>query len=393
MKTVRPGARQEPDSPSIRAHAREKREYVVLRIPGLRTLALAILLAFGIWILLRLAQQAMWVLVLVLVAIILATALAPIVAFIRRAQFPPGGWRIPKAAAVVLVYLVGFAALGLLVYLVGSGLARELTALIGSLPLSGTSLAQQLRDTAESAGVPAGVLPAPQDIDAQLQSLAGQGLSTVRAAGGTLTGFLGSLAGFLVKVVIVLMLTLFLIVETDHILKFWVGLFPADQHGRVREVSSRMGHRMGLWLLGQLTVATIVGLLGGGIALLLGLPYPVLFGVTTALLDLIPTLGPALMVVPAVLTGLSQSVLIAVLAGALFLLLSQLDGQVLSPLITGHVVKLSPASVIVAIPIGLALYGPIGALIAVPIAASLHVVVCEVVVPWVHRQETDGARG
>jgi predicted PurR-regulated permease PerM len=127
--------------------------------------------------------------------------------------------------------------------------------------------------------------------------------------------------------------------------------------------------------------------LAGFGAWVLGLPYPTIFGVMTAVLDLTPMLGPALMSIPAGLAGLSISPLIGALAAAYLITLAELEGHLLHPLITGHLVRLDPIAVIIAIPIGLALYGPIGALIAVPVTAALHVVSDTILLPWLRRRE------
>jgi predicted PurR-regulated permease PerM len=107
-----------------------------------------------------------------------------------------------------------------------------------------------------------------------------------------------------------------------------------------------------------------------------------LFGVLTSVLDLAPVLGPALMAIPAFIFGLSQSMSVAVLAAAYFIVLTAVEAHVLAPLVTGRAVRISPSLIIVAVPVGLSLFGPVGGFIAIPITAALQVIAREVVLPW-----------
>lgn len=348
-----------------------------------RPLALAVLIGFGLWLFVQLLARTLWVWFVVLLAVLLATSMQPLVKRICRLTLPPGGWRLPRALAVLLIYALAAALLGLGVYFVGARLITELVDLVLRLPDLGAQLAAQARDLVDKTGIPMSWLPGESQLASQLSGLTARAISVLQFAGS----FAGQLATLLFRAFLVLALALFLVVESEQIARFWVSLFPPARRARVSEVSAQMGDKMGSWLLGQLAVIAIIGVLAGLGAWLLGLPFPVLLGVATALIDLIPMLGPSVMILPAVLIGLSHSTLTGILAGLLFLTLSELEAHVLGPLITGRVVKLSPTLIIVALPLGLALYGPIGALLAVPVAAALQVFVREVVLPWLWDRE------
>lgn len=343
----------------------------------------AVAAGFGFWVLLRLLERVLWVLVLVLLALILAAAMMPIIHAIRRFQIPPFGWRVPRAVAVLLIYLTLALLIGLMGYAIGDMLVSELVRLSVSLPLFAADLVQWLDDLERTNVIPPALVPSIEDIVAQVQLLAAQAADAVRLAGRFVEGIIGF--GF--RFFIVLTLALFMVVEAERILGFWVSLFPPDKRARARELTTRIGDRMSRWVLGQITVATIAGVMAGIAAAILGLPYPVLFGVVTAILDLAPVVGVALMMIPAFLFGLSQSLTIAIVAALVFYIISQIDANLLSPLITGRVVHLSPTLVIVAIPLGLALYGAVGAVVAIPVVVALQILTYELFLPWLRRQQ------
>jgi predicted PurR-regulated permease PerM len=344
-----------------------------------RPLALAVFIAFALWVLLRLVEQVMWALVVFLLAIILAAALMPIVRLLRRPSFPPGGWRLPKAIAAVVVYVIAGLVLLAVAFLLGRSLAGDVASFTQNLPATAARLTEQAREVAGQLGAPQ-LVPSPAEAASQAQVLSGQALNALRLA----ETVAGSSASLLFRFFLVLTLAVFLVAQSQEILSFWVSLFPPGQRDKVRAITAQSGEKVGHWALGQLAVATIVGILAGLVVFLLGLPYPVAVGVLTAVLDLAPVLGPGLMAIPVALLGLVEAPWKAVVAGLAFYALSQVDANVLSPLITGRAVSLSPVLIVMAITLGLALYGAVGALVAIPVAAALQLVAEQAVLPWLH---------
>ena len=144
---------------------------------------------------------------------------------------------------------------------------------------------------------------------------------------------------------------------------------------------------MGWWLLGLATQMIVIGTISGVTAGLLGLPGPALFGFAAAILELAPSLGQILMVIPAVILGATISPVTALLAAIAFTAIALVDGSLLSPMVAGRAVKLSPILVVIAIPIGLTLYGGLGAILSIPVTAAIQIFVEDVVLPWLHHIE------
>jgi predicted PurR-regulated permease PerM len=346
-----------------------------------RPLITAVFVAFGLWILFLLLQQAIWVLVMVLVAIILASALMPVVRFVQKAQFPPRGWRIPRALIVMTVYVLIIALVAGLMFLVGGILADQARQFSADLPALLDRLDGIVADLEDAVGVE-GLVPAEEDLTGQIQGF-------VEGLPNFLLAIVGGIGNLLFQLFIISILALFLVVESERILNFFVGLFPPLQRAQARRVMTEMGDKVGFWVLGQLLVATTVGILAAIAMGLLGLPYWALIGLMTAVLDLMPAVGPSLMVLPVFLLGMTESPVLAIVAAVVFLALAELDAHLLTPLITGRIVKLSRVVILVAVILGLALYGPIGALVSIPVAASLQVLSTEVLVPWLRTRQRE----
>jgi predicted PurR-regulated permease PerM len=346
-----------------------------------RPLIIAVLVAFGLWILLQLVQQAIWVLVMVLVAIILASALMPVVRFVQRLQLPPGGWRIPRAIIVLTVYVLIILVVAGLMFLVGGIILEQARQFTVDLPALLDRLEEMLEEVEDALGLE-NFIPAEQDLTNQI-------LGFVAGFPDFLLVVVGGIGNLIFQLFIISILALFLVVESDRILNFFVGLFPPLQRAEARRVMTEMGDKVGYWVLGQILVATTVGILAAIVTGLLGIPYWALIGVMTAVLDLMPAVGPSLMVLPVFLLGLTESAVLAVVAAVIFFALAELDAHVLTPLITGRIIQLSRVVILVAVILGLALYGPIGALVAIPTAAALQVVLLEVVIPWLRTRQPE----
>ena len=122
----------------------------------------------------------------------------------------------------------------------------------------------------------------------------------------------------------------------------------------------------------QLTVAFMVGVLAGFSAWIIGIRYPLIIGALAGVLELIPFFGPTLGAVPAILIALFQGswpkVILILVA---FIIIQQIESNIIGPRLLAHGVGLHPLVVIVAVLIGIEVAGIWGALFAVPGTAIL----------------------
>ncbi|MDE3077642.1 MAG: AI-2E family transporter, partial [Chloroflexota bacterium] len=130
------------------------------------------------------------------------------------------------------------------------------------------------------------------------------------------------------------------------------------------------------YLRGQLVVALMVAILAGLGSQLLGLHYAVVVGALAGLFELIPFFGPVLSAIPALLIALFQGPLLRFVAVlVLFIVIQQVESNIIGPRITGHAVGLHPLLVMFSILVGVELAGIWGAIFAVPVAGVAVAVV------------------
>ena len=118
----------------------------------------------------------------------------------------------------------------------------------------------------------------------------------------------------------------------------------------------------------------------------LGMPYPLLLGVTAGVAELVPLAGPYLASAPGIVLALFQPTwkLIAVLV--FFVALQMAENHILAPTIMGREVEIPPLLVILALLIGASLLGILGAVLALPVAAVIQVLWVDLVVPEIKRR-------
>jgi predicted PurR-regulated permease PerM len=334
---------------------------------ALRIVAWSIVMV-GVALLLAVAlYQVRTVLMLVYVSALLAIGLAPIVRAVeRQTLLPVGTRRFPRWLAILSLYLT------LLVAVVGLGFA-----VIPPLVRQGQSLWRRLPDLfarGQQFLIDRGLLDHEFTMSEALQKAP----TSVLGAGGdavtTVVGAVINVAGGVFGVVTILILTFYMLVESETIFRRFVRLFPIDQRLRVATVSSDITVKVSAWLGGQLLLGAIIGTTATLGLWLLGMPYFFVLGFIAGVGELIPMVGPILSAIPALMVALTVSPGMALGVGVFFLVQQQFENHLLVPKLMERQVGVSAVTVIIALLIGGSLLGIVGALLAVPTAAVLQVI-------------------
>ena len=135
------------------------------------------------------------------------------------------------------------------------------------------------------------------------------------------------------------------------------------------------GEALRLWLGAQLLAMIIVGvMIGAGLAII-GVPSALGLGFIAAMLEFVPIVGPIVAAVPALLLASTQSTEMVAWTLGLFVIVQQIESNVIMPLVSGRVVKLPPAvGLFAVVAIGI-LFGPLGLLLGYPLAIVMDVAV------------------
>ena len=303
------------------------------------------------------------VIIVLFIAIVFASTIRPFVDGLARR-------RVPRGLAILLVYLVIFAALtGLLIVSV-----PPLVGLIIEL-FSGDVLMERMRVLASQLAyfgwsefrVVLPVVELPQ----ALANLMGQAGDTAQEMAWPVAQ---SVIVALTQFILIFVIGVYWLTAREPTLNLLLRISPLKQRSLVEQVWTDVELSLGSYLRGQTVLMAVISLASLAGLLLLGVPYAPALAVIAGLTEFIPVVGPFLGAAPAVLVGLTVSGETALLVAGWYLLMQQLENHILVPQVMKRTVGLNPLIVIVALVVGGILNGVIGALLAVPVAGALQVI-------------------
>jgi predicted PurR-regulated permease PerM len=275
---------------------------------------------------------------------------------------------------VLLLYLVLLSLIALVGSIAIPPLLLEVEDLLGRLPTDSSELQELLSELPHLFPL----LPADAALTladqlrlaaGQVTALLGQALLVVRFAIGIVSGTLNGL--------LTLILALYLTSDAERISSYLIGMLPVERQAQGRRVAERIGQRLGGWVRGQLLLSLIIGLLTLTGLSVIGVRYALLLAIIAAIGEAVPMIGPIVSAVPALLIAALQSPGQLAATLVLYVVIQQLENNLIVPRVMSRAVELHPLAVMVALLSGGELMGITGAILSVPVTAALSVVLDE----------------
>lgn len=312
------------------------------------------------------------VVLIMMVALFLATGLSPAVEFLRRRGF--GSVLAPTVVIVGVLGVVLATIVAGLPPLVGQ--ADALRAQIPEYVRQGVERNTTLRDLDERVGL----IERVEDVT---EEQAGSEVLQEQPPERVLGLAMGVAKGVF-AVVTALVLMLYFLGNYRGLKRAAYVLVPRSRRARVTLLTDEILDRIGMYVLGNLATSAVAGVAAALVLWQLDVPYPIALGLFVALMDVVPLVGATIGAVVSSAMAFTVSAGTGIAAIAFFVVYQQFENFVLVPRVMRRAVDVSPAATIVAILVGGALLGVVGALLAVPTAAAIQLVCTEVVLP---RQE------
>lgn len=294
------------------------------------------------------------VLLLVFGAVVVASLLLTVTHLLKRVLPLSDGWAL---ALTVVLLTTG---LTLLFWQFGTQTARELTTLVDMLP----GAYDAFRDWLEETSVGGMVTEQLNGFTSNLPSIASTaGALAMTATSGTLHAFLVVVGG------------IYFAAQPGLYRDGVLQLVPKRARDAVGDALSASGRALRLWLGGQLVAMALIGLLTWLGLWLLGVPAAFALALVAFVLDFVPIIGPVVAAIPGILLGFTVSPQVGVATLVLYVVIQQIESNVVQPLIQQRAVKLPPALLLFAlIAIG-SLQGIVGLLLAAPLTVVVYVLV------------------
>lgn len=158
----------------------------------------------------------------------------------------------------------------------------------------------------------------------------------------------------------------------DEIINFF---FPLKKHKLVSTRINQARYKVGYWLAGQLLISLILAIITYPFLLLIQVPYALLLSIIAAFFNIIPIIGPILSAIPALILAVTGGFNTFLATGLFYLILQQIDGNFMTPLIMRKVTGIQSLVVMIVILLGTSLAGALGALIALPVVSVISIFV------------------
>ena len=312
------------------------------------------------------------VLTLFLVSVFLAVALAPPVNAIHRG-------RMPRAGAILLVYL------GLVLSIVGIGLlvVPPIVNGVNNLTKNLPTYVEDLRknDTIRR-------YDEKYHIVNSLQKEANKAPQRIGDAAGTLRDVTVGVFTRIVQLVTVLVMTFLLLRDGRRFMEFVYRQLPPEREPRARKLSGDVERAISGYVIGNLLISVVAGLVTFVTLTLLDVPFAVPLAVLMAFLDLIPlvgaTIGGVIIGIVCAIVDFPTAVIVWVIV---LLVYQQVENNLLQPIIYSRTVQLHPLFVLIGVLIGATLLGVLGVLLAIPAAAVVQLLLKDW---WAHRPGAEG---
>lgn len=311
-----------------------------------RSVAVACLVVGGFWISWQLVELILLVFMAILVAITLQALAEPV----ARAT------RLPPHVALVFTAITVAVSFGAVFYLFGSVIQAQVADLVERLPGAWASLRDRFQ---------------LQQIEQSVMEQAKNNVPTGEALLTAVRGLTSNVANLLVGIFLVVAGGLYLAVQPHLYLDGLVALFPEENQEAARARFHAAGSALRLFLKAQLFAMLLVGLLTGVGLWIIGVPSAFALGLFAGLAEFVPMVGPVASAIPALLLAATVGFETTMWTLLLVVVVQQLEGNVLTPLLQQQIVALPAAVALFAVVAFATLFGMMGVVLATPLTVLI----------------------
>jgi predicted PurR-regulated permease PerM len=314
-------------------------------------------IAYAIWVLHSLV-------LLVLTAIVIASAIEPGVVFLVR-------YKIHRVAAVILMYLTVFGSLFSALFFFLPPILQDAQGMVSTIPqyVENFALPTTFSDFTHLGTGAEGAKGKESSLMDSLFSLQPAFTYSTQGALKILAAFFGGIFSF----VLIAVLSFYFAIQETGVEQFLRLVIPPQHEEYVVSLWLRARIKIGLWMQGQMLSSLIGGVLAYLGLLILGVPYALTLSLFTAAAMLVPIFGSFLSAIPAVAIAFSaEGTTLALIVAGLYFIINQFEAHIIHPLVVNKVVGIPPLLVILALIVGGELAGFLGVLLAIPFAAALR---------------------
>lgn len=317
-----------------------------------------IFVALSFWLLYRFYE----VVFILFIAIVLGTAIRPVVTWLHRRG-------IPRIAGVILIYILLLILLISFVLLVFPLVIEQGATITAAVPDYYESIRGWMAAYPNQWVVRLSEFLPRTLLSLELAQPTGE---EMLASSGQALGYVASVVKITLLVTAILLLAFHWTLDGPRIIQVLLLLVPVSQRESISELISALETKVGYYIAGQGVLCLVVGFMALAAYMLIGLPNALVLALVAGLLEAVPMIGPLLGAIPAAVIALSiaPSKMIWVIVASL--VIQQVENSLLVPRVMRKAVGINPFVSLLAIFAFSSMFGVVGALMAIPIAAILQ---------------------
>ncbi|CDQ20541.1 AI-2E family transporter [Halobacillus karajensis] len=295
-----------------------------------------------------------------LIAGFLFYILRPVVHLISKVRFIP----VPFAILIVFVFIGGLLYMG--VWLLADTVQKQMNDL--------SKMPEEMKQTAEEAGQKLkendmGVISGASIQQRMTEYFGG----ITQQIGEHMMSVFSTIAGATTVLIIVPFVLFFFLKDGHRLIPFLKRALPEKHQPRGVKVLQDLDYTVSSYIIGQVTIAAVDGVLTYIGYLIIGIDYALILGLFVTLTCVIPFVGPVIGAIPAIVVALMQEPSLAIYVIITFIVVQQLESNLVAPFVFGERLNIHPLTVILLLVVAAPLYGVVGMIIAVPTYSVLKV--------------------
>ncbi|SOC37397.1 AI-2E family transporter [Ureibacillus acetophenoni] len=295
-------------------------------------------------------------------------------------------WKVPKVWAILILYLIVLGLITLLVVAVYPFLRDQFKNLIEEFPIYFMAVSENIisflnnssfRDIFREYNF--NYEKVMTDITSNVATTVQDTFTNVaKSVASGITGFVSTLTGIVLSLVTVPFILFYLLYEGEKLPKFILSILPPRARGEVSEVMKEVDKQVSSYIQGQILVSICIGVMMTIGFLIIGLDYAFVLGFLAMITSVVPYLGPAIAITPAIIIALVNSPLMLVSLVIVWTIVQLIEGKLITPNIMGKSLSIHPITIIFVLLTAGSLFGVAGVILGIPGYAILKVVVSHV---------------
>ncbi|SFK56335.1 Predicted PurR-regulated permease PerM [Halobacillus dabanensis] len=295
-------------------------------------------------------------------------------------------YRVPRILGILIIFLL-FIFVGFLITRFIAPIAQDqFTKLVNNIP----DMAEMLTETVTYWQQNQDIIPS--QFNDTIENVAQNMQTYIQDASKIVINVISQLIGFIFALVLIPFFLFFMLKDGDKLIPF-IKQFLNDRAGKSFEKLARsIDYTLNAFILGQMTVSIVVGLLLLIGYMIIDLNYALTLALFAMVMNVIPFVGPFLAVIPALLVGLFQDPMLAVWVVIITIIAQQLEGNFVSPNVMGKALSIHPLTIITLILAAGSLAGFLGLLFAIPTYAVLKAIISHFYEEWLDRKAVSDSK-